>query len=306
MGGTAAYGSFMDQTRKAFFLGSGGGAWGVNVETMTELPQTALPNAGISGRSICGFTMSTTNSLSYALAGDLKGNLLASNSAYTFAHDPVANVIMGNNYSAGTFTVAKQECVEPGGSNCSIAANTCQVFPNVPVGPMSAVGDGRVVGIQRNSSMSKVYLISMNDKNNISAGITVTSIAEIPGDAYMYNDFTGVSLYAPDQVKVIEFKSLKGFISSKPVKQILAGWSAQSKNNEDLRGLKLELACYKIGKAKPTYVDYSAQLKNSATLFAIDVKDCSGDVDAIELKMTSDGTTNNFTRLSTIEIRGVQ
>jgi hypothetical protein len=314
VGATGAYGSFMDQTRKAFYLGSGSGAWGVNVETMTELPLSSVPNWRIGGdplnpasprRRICNFTMSTSGGLSYALAGDLKGNMVASGGAYTFAHDPVNNVIFGNNYSAGSFTVAKQECVESSGSDCTIAAGTCQIFPNVPVGPMSAVGDGRVVGIQRGNP-SRVYLISLKEKNNIRAGVEVTSIAEIQGDAYMYNDFTGITLYAPDQVKVIEFKSLSGFKEGKDVKQLLAGWTAQSKNTEDLRGLKLELVCYKTGKPKPVYVDYSAKLRNSASLFAIDVKDCSGQVDAIEVKMSSDGTTNNFTRLSTFEIRGVQ
>jgi hypothetical protein len=314
VGSTGAYGSFMDQTRKAFYLGSGSGAWGVNVETMAELPLSSLPNWRIGGdplnpaapkRKICNFTMGTSGSLSYALSGDLKGNLVASAGAYTFAHDPVNNVIFGNSSSGGAFTVAKQQCVEANGADCSIAADSCHIFPNVPVGPMSAVGDGRVVGIQRGSP-SRVFLISLKDKANIKAGVEVTSIAEIPGDAYMYNDFTGVTLYAPDQIKVIDFKSLSGFQAGKPVKQVVAGWSAQSKNREDLRGLKLELACYKTGKSKPTYVDYSSQLKNSASLFAIDAKDCSGDIDAIEVKMSSDGTTNNFTRLSTFEIRGAQ
>jgi len=309
VGNFAAYGSFMDQTKKAFYLGggSGSGAWGVNVETMNELSLGDVPNGaiGAANRRVCGYTMATARGLSYALAGDLKGNIVSAGGAYTFAHDPQNDVIFGSSNSAGSFSVARQSCVAAGGTDCATGGGSCEVFPAVVVGPMSAVGDGRVVGIKRGNP-SEVYLISLKDKNNLNSGIEVTSVTQIQGDAYMYNDFTGVTLYAPDQTRLIEFKTLKGFQAGKPVKQVLAGWSAQSKNTEDLRGLKLELACYKTGKPKPTYVDYSAQLKNSASLFALDVKDCSGDIDAIEVKLSSDGTTNNFTRLSTFEIRGAQ
>ena len=319
VGNFAAYGSFMDQSRKAFYLGAtGGGGWGVNVETMAELPLTSIPNWRIGGdplnpaaaaaRKICNFTMSTGSSLGYALAGDLKGNVVSAAGSYTFAHDPVNNVIFGNRQGGGDLTVAKQECVESAGADCTEAAKTCQRLPTAQggaIGPMSAVGDGRVVGIQRGST-SQVFLLAVIDKNDLSKGISITKIADIPGNAYMYNDFTGITLYSPDQVKVIDFKSLKGFDPKKGVRKVAAGWTAQSKQIEDLRGLKLELTCFKTGKPKPPYVDYSAQLKSSVSLFTVAEKDCSGDVDAMEVKMSSDGTTNNFTRLSTFEIRGAQ
>jgi hypothetical protein len=217
-------------------------------------------------------------------------------------------VIFGNSYGGGDLTLAKQECVESTGADCTVAAKTCQRLTTAQggaIGPMSAVGDGRVVGIQRGST-SQVFLLAVIDKNDLSKGISITKIADIDGNAYMYNDFTGITLYSPDQVKIIDFKSLKGFDPKKGVRKVAAGWTAQSKQIEDLRGLKLELTCFKTGKPKPPYVDYSAQLKSSVSLFTVAEKDCSGDVDAMEVKMSSDGTTNNFTRLSTFEIRGAQ
>lgn len=326
VGGMAAYSSFMDQTKKAFFMGggSGRGAWGVNVETMTELSLSALPNwriggdplnAAVAKRQVCGFSMETSGGMGYALSGDLKGNLVTASGSYTFAHEPVGNLIFGSR-GGRTLVVAKQSCVEGGGADCTEAAGSCRQFDlntitvdgiptGISVGPMSAVGDGRVVGIQRGGT-SQVFLLAAKNANDLSQGLEVQKVADIPGNAYMYNDFTGVTLYSPDQVKVFDFKTLKGFKTGKPVSRVAAGWSAQSGVKEDLRGLKIELTCFKQGGEKPPYKDYTSIFKSNASLFTLSDADCSGDVDAMEVKMSSDGTTNNFTRLSTFEIRGAQ
>lgn len=326
VGGFAAYSSFMDQTKKTFFLGggSGRGGWGVNVETLSELSLSGLPNWTIGGdplnpalskRQICGLSMETSRSMGYALSGDLKGNLVTASGTYTFAHEPVGNLIFGSR-GGRNLLVAKQSCVESSGSDCTEASGMCRQFDlnsimvdgipmGISVGPMSAVGDGRVVGIQRGGT-SQVFLMSAKDANDLSKGLEVQKVADIPGNAYMYNDFTGVTLYSPDQVKVFDFNTLKGFKSGVAVRKVAAGWSAQSGAKEDLRGLKLELTCFKQGGSKPPYKDYSAVLKSNSSLFTLSEDDCSGDVDAMEVKMSSDGTTNNFTRLSTFEIRGGQ
>jgi hypothetical protein len=307
VGNKAAYGSFMDQTKKAFYLGSnGGGMWGVNVEKLTELSASNLPNSNIEGRKICNLTMSTKGNIAYALAGDLSGNVVTARGAYTFAHDPVNSVIYGS--VGGGITVAKQECVTSEENECTQAANQCIVLnpENVgTIGPMSAVGDGRVVGIMR-ARPSQVFILSINNKEDLSKGISVTKIAEVEGDAYMYNDFTGLTLYAPDQIKVIDFKKLSGFQKGKPVRAIVTKWVAASKKVEDLRGLKIELVCYKDGGKKGPYVDYTQKLKSSEKFFDIDKKDCSGDVDMLEVKVSSNGTTNNFSRLANFEMKGAQ
>ena len=322
----AAYSSFMDQTKKTFFLGggSGRGGWGVNVETLNELSLSALPNwkiggdplnASVAKRQICGLTMETSRNMGYALSGDLKGNLVTASGTYTFAHEPVGNLIFGSR-GGRNLIVAKQSCVESSGSDCTEANGMCRQFDlnsitvdgipmGISVGPMSAVGDGRVVGIQRGGT-SQVFLLSVKNPNDLSQGLEVQKVADIPGNAYMYNDFTGVTLYSPDQIKVFDFKALKGFKTGIAVRKVAAGWSAQSGVKEDLRGLKLELTCFKQGGTKPPYKDYSAILKSNASLFTLSEDDCSGDIDAMEVKMSSDGTTNNFTRLSTFEIRGGQ
>lgn len=134
----------------------------------------------------------------------------------------------------------------------------------------------------------------------------VKKIADIPGDAYMYNDFTGLTLYAPDQLRVIDFKKLKGFQAGKPVKRISAGWKSATGKTDDLRGLKIQLICYKEGGSKGAYIDYTSKLTSSDKQFDLDVKDCSGNVDTLEVKVSSDGTTNNFSRLSRFEMKGAQ
>jgi len=326
VGGFAAYSSFMDQTRKTFFLGGGAGrgGWGINVESLDELSLVDLPNWKVGGdplndavpeRRICGLTMETSQNMGYALSGDLKGNLVTASGTYTFAHEPVGDLIFASR-GGRTLTVAKQSCVESSGSDCTEANGMCRQFDlseitvdkkpmGISVGPMSAVGDGRVVGIQRGGE-SQVFLLSVKNPKDLSQGLEVQKVANITGNAYMYNDFTGVTLYSPDQIKVFDFNTLKGFKSGKAVRKVAAGWSAQSGVNEDLRGLKLELTCFKQGGTKPPYKDYTAILNSNASLFTLSTDDCSGDVDAMEVKMSSDGTTNNFTRLSTFEIRGAQ
>ncbi|NBX18415.1 MAG: hypothetical protein EBR09_13740 [Proteobacteria bacterium] len=307
VGRVAAYGSFMDQSRKSFYLGAnGGGLWGVNVEKMTELTSDSLPNANIEGRKICNYTMRSKGQIAYALAGDLSGNVITAQGAYTFTHDPVNNVVFGA--SGGSITVAKQECVTAKGAACSQEEKSCAVLnPDKvgTIGPMSATGDGRVVGIMRGKT-SQVFVFSVKDKDDFSKGISVTKIADIEGDAYMYNDFTGLTLYAPDQAKTIDFKKLSGFQAGKPVRAVALKWVASSKKSEDLRGLKLQLVCYKDGKKSSSYKDVSSLLKKSEGFVDIPAKDCGGDIDMLEVKVSSDGTTNNFSRLSTIEMKGSQ
>jgi hypothetical protein len=328
VGQFVAYSSFMDQTKKTFFLGGGPGkgGWGINVETLNELTLGSLPNWTIGGdpndptvskRQVCGLSMETSRNMGYALSGDLQGNLVTASDTYTFAHEPVGNLIFGSIRGSNEFVVSKQKCFEKGGANCTEANNDCRRFDlgrievddittGISIGPMSAVGDGRVVGVQRGENTSQVFLLSAKDANDLSKGLDVQKVADITGDAYMYNDFTGVSLYSPDQVKVFDFNSLRGFKKDKAVLKVAAGWSSQSGVAEDLRGLKLELTCFKQGGTKPPYKDYTAILSSNASLFTLSVDDCSGDIDAMEVKMSSDGSTNNFTRLSTFEIRGAQ
>jgi len=328
VGGFAAYSSFIDQTKKTFFLGGGAGrgGWGVNVESLNELSLDSLPNWRVGGdplndavpkRKICGLTMETSQNMGYALSGDLKGNLVTASGTYTFAHEPVGDLIFGTTRGSNQLVVAKQKCVESGGADCTEVNNDCRKFDlgsievdgvrtGIGIGPMSAVGDGRVVGIQRGGRTSQVFLLSSKDAKDISKGLDVQKVADISGDAYMYNDFTGVTLYSPDQIKVFDFNELKGFKTGIAVRKVAAGWSAQSGVTEDLRGLKLELRCYNQGGSKPPYKDYTAVLNSNSSLFTLSAADCSGDVDAMEVKMSSDGTTNNFTRLSTFEIRGAQ
>ncbi len=307
VGGVAAYGSFMDQKNKAFYLGANrGGMWGVNVEKMTELPSSALPNVAAEGRDLCSYKLSTRGKIAYALSGDLFGNIVTSQMAYTFAHDPVNNVIVGG--KGTSLVVAKQECVTANGPKCTTGSAYCVEVDPAKAGaisPMSAVGDGRIVGIVRGQT-SQVFILKVVNKDDLSKGVEVKKIADIPGDAYMYNDFTGLTLYAPDQVRVINFKKLKGFQAGKPVKRISAGWKSATGKTEDLRGLKIQLVCYKEGGSKGAYVDYTSKLTSSDKQFDLDVKDCNGNVDMLEVKVSSDGSTNNFSRLSRFEMKGAQ
>jgi len=310
VGGVAAYGSFMDQKNKAFYLGANrGGMWGVNVEKMTELRSSALPNVAAEGRDLCSYKLSTRGKVAYALSGDLFGNIVTSQEAYTFAHDPVNNVIVGG--KGTSLVVAKQECVTANGPKCTTGSAYCVEVDPAKAGaisPMSAIGDGRIVGIVRGSaqSPSQVFILKVINKDDLSKGVEVKKIADIPGDAYMYNDFTGLTLYAPDQLRVIDFKKLKGFQAGKPVKRISAGWKSATGKTDDLRGLKIQLICYKEGGSKGAYIDYTSKLTSSDKQFDLDVKDCSGNVDTLEVKVSSDGTTNNFSRLSRFEMKGAQ
>jgi hypothetical protein len=298
----------MDQKSKAFFLGANrGGMWGVNVEKLTELSSQDVPNVSVSGRKVCNYTLSTTGNIAYALSGDLNGNVVTASGGYTFTHDPVNNVVIGTN--SGSVTVAKAECFAANGpAECTQQNNQCAVLNPAGAGsiePVSAVGDGRVVGIVRGAT-SQVFVMSVNDKDDISKGLTVKKVADIPGNAYMYNDFTGLTLYAPDQIRVIEFSKLKGYQPGKPLRYVAAGWTAATKKTEDLRGLKIELVCYKKGGQKGPYIDQTKQLTTSASLFVLDPKVCGGDIDTLEVKVSSDGSTNNFSRLSLFEMRGAQ
>ena len=87
------------------------------------------------------------------------------------------------------------------------------------VGPLSALGDGHMVGMVRNPG--DVYLFKLKNDKDATKGIEAVKIVEnVGGDPYMYTDFTGATLYLTGNVFEFDFTNQLAFDAKVPLRQL--------------------------------------------------------------------------------------
>lgn len=292
------YSCYIDQAR-GFAWYSGSTTWGVDVRKLAPLMSSSAPNFGATNDA---FNLSQSERRSYALAGDLEGNLLSATGVYTFAHDPVSKMVFGA--TGGNITVTAQECFRSANVACKATKHhQFAALSRAAIGPMSSLGDGRVAAIQRGNP-SQVFLVSLKEVANPAAGIEIKKVADIAGDAYMYNDFTGATLYAPTSEKSFELAKLSGFSSGKEVAQLKFRWIAESGLAEEWRGLKLAMRCHSGSEKKPEYFMISKVAVAGTFIDAPKETGCIGKVNTVEVKVEADGVSSSFSRAQKIEFEG--
>jgi hypothetical protein len=317
--GSWGYSCFIDQARGIFYSTIfNNPIFAVNVATGAKL--AGSPNASHTA-NISDFAVSPGLAGSYSISGDENGNLLSARSrdpnvhhhvaSYTWSQDAVSKYLLGSTYGGDKLYVTHPDCF----SKTSDCSGKHFVFPGTralgTIGPMSSLNDGRVAAWSRAShhdsgdNLSYLYLISLKDANNPQQGVSFKKILEVPGETYMYTDFTGATLYAANFETTVDLSKGTGFRVGVPLTATKMKWFAQSDKNENWQGLKLQVRCYaKSAASKPAYVDVDT-IPEAGTEFSLP-ESCKGNIDSVDIFTKADGNVSTFSRTKSFAVYGVQ
>ena len=297
------YSCFVDQKSNRFWSTwyQGPNIHGVDLTNAGELTASQIPNAGF--KSTSSYVADPgTSSPSYAMSGDGNGNLLTGSSMYTYSYEPTNQIVFGSIYNTTQMILAKPECF----SSQADCSGKFTKFDTAAaslgnIGPLSSLNDGTVIGIARGNP-SNVYILAPNSPTDLS-GLKATRIASIAGDAYMYTDFTGATLYPRNLDQTFDLKTIAGFDSSHPVKSASFAWIAESGNTEALQGLAFSARCFNTANAGSVAMTAVANVQPSGQLTPLNIPSCSnGGFDQIEVAVTSNGQTSSFSRIVKLQI----
>lgn len=299
-----SYSCYVDQSRLYFWVGgyrgSGGDFWGVNLRSLEALPLTAVPNAGHTNDAI---EISQTQNLSYALAGDGRGNVSTLRGAYTSAHEPIADMLLVS-YNSGVIHALKGDCLYAKAACASTDFHSFDISAVTSLGPLSSLNDGRVLGLQRTSG--NVFLLSFKDVANPVLGLDVVKIAALGADPYMYTDFTGATLYPAEVESTVLLRTSPVFRPGVPITDLHLQWNSQSGNVETWRGLRLKIRCYaQAAVGRPDWQEV-ATVADAGTAFSVAFSQCRGVFDAVDIHIEGDSVSNIFSRTAEIVIQGKQ
>jgi len=309
-GANWSYGCFTDPERSYFWSGWNTNTqfFGISLSTLQPLASAQAPNAGHTNSTL-GTKLNNPangNDPSYALAGDGYGNVLSGSGIYTYSHEGRHNYTIGSLSGASQLIVAKQECFAtkaacPGPQEYS-EISTGGVIGKI--GPISSMDDGRVIGIVRGGN-SQVYTMALKDPADLAKGLDFVRIKEVTGDAYMYSDFTGASLYAQDTLLNIDLTQLTGFKPFQNVKNINFMWTAQAGGTATWKGLTFKVRCYKSPATPPAYETVSP-VPDAGKVGTINAASCTNKlIDRLDIEVKSDGSAD-YTRTSQLAIKALQ
>lgn len=234
--------------------------------------------------------------ISYAISGDQSGNPLSSNGAYTMSYESHSDTIWT---SGANLTISPAECVISG-QNCDKEAVFNTVALGIKVGPMSAMGGGRVIGMVRSGGSSSAYMLSLKDEKNIAAGVDVTRLADAGGDPYMYTDFTGATLYETDINETFSFK--KEF-ADKEHPAIGFAWAlAKDESGDEWEDLSLEVRCYLAGGDEGSFEKID-DVRDAGKMTFIRSESCKGKkYDSVDIRVIQLDEADTLKKVDRVQI----
>lgn len=296
---------------------SRGAAVDLNTHKQVDL-DSVIPNAKFVQNNpvLKSFALSVSSSKgSYAVAGDPDGNLYNAdrnailppfqgaavgegNLTYTMAYEKNSDTIWVSR-NTNKIAVIKRKCLttEP---NCTDKDYHFAELPPVQgdstpmgtVGPISALKDGRVVGLSR-SNPTRLRILSLKDPNDVTKGIDALPLTTIDGDPYMYIDFTGATLYTRESEQTFKISEIPGYAKRSPkdpradtLLEANFEWKNMTDTPADWKGMKLEARCYEDSNAKGNYQEIPVVAKAGEKTL-LDISSCKNQfVEAIDIKIT--------------------
>lgn len=299
------YSCYIDQSRGYFWSAYvSQPVYGVNVKTGADLPFSDVPN----GPTV----MSDNSNTAYAISGDDSGHLLkdaAAVKAYTYAYDPGSKMVFQTMKDSNQINLVKPECFTTK-INCQAGQDIFSfTVSEGPFQPLSSLNDGRVIAINRNKSsnppLSKVYLLQLKDPTKPAEGLLVTLIKGITGDAYMYTDFTGATLYAPAVEYTFDPGAKEGFRKDKKY-LVKLQWHGKIANQAQWQGLNLEVKCFSKGASEPEFKAVKA-IPVAGENFVTALPECTdATFDMVKIRITQASGGGEFTRLKSVEVKVFQ
>lgn len=291
------YSCHIDQKRKIFYsqwahrgpkllavagnsATSSGGAVDLNDYSTVDL-DAKIPNAKFTQKNsiLSSFAKSVgASTASYAVAGDPDGNVYNAdhnaiitgaekNNTYTMSYQKASDTIWVSRTN-NKIGVIKRKCLTTD-DNCSAQDFQFQQGPEAAaIGPISALKDGRVVGVTRGHPAG-VYLLGLKDAADITKGFDATLLTDIDGDAYMYVDFTGATLYTRQVEQSFKVREMPDYVKrqrqnddrAEKTKEAFFEWTNAPNTPADWTGLKLEARCYENESSKGDYQEVKSVAK---------------------------------------------
>lgn len=291
------YSCHIDQKRKIFYsqwahrgpkllavegnsATSSGGAVDLNDYSTVDL-DSKIPNAKFTQKNsiLSSFAKSVAASTaSYAVAGDPDGNIYNAdhnaiitgaekNNTYTMSYQKASDTVWVSRTN-NTIGIIKRKCLTTD-DNCSAQDFRFQQGPEAAfIGPISALKDGRLVGVTRYHPAG-VYLLSLKDTADITKGFDATLLTDIDGDAYMYVDFTGATLYTRQVEQSFKVRDMPEYVKrqrqnddrAEKTKEAFFEWTNAPNTPADWTGLKLEARCYEAESSKGDYQEIKSVSK---------------------------------------------
>jgi hypothetical protein len=299
-GASWGYSCFIDQKRLIFYsqywLGTKVGALKLDPVGLVD-PQAVAPNGNFTSSTpeIAPFTLGPKPGViqSYSLSGDSNGNVL-NGGAYTMANDPISKTTWISTLEGKDIWVVPEECLTTE-KNCT----GHQKFSS-SVGPLSALKDGRIVGLKRTTG--EIYLLSLVDPKDRSKRINSTLITKVDGDPYMYTDFTGATLYVTNSEQTIDLAEGLNFNAEKNVKNLLFSWVAKAGGSDQWQSLMLEMRCYTQGGPKPDYQEVSSVGAATARI-KVSLDQCKNKkFNTVDVKVSQLDSADTMTGIEKVEI----
>ncbi|WP_141734322.1 hypothetical protein [Oligoflexus tunisiensis] len=288
------YSCFIDQARLHYYGQFVSGATiGIDLKTMTALDINKAPNKAFVSTNLPTLTVgpNSNGNGSYAMSGDRLGNVFNATNFYTLAFEPRQAMVWG---SSGTnISIYPHDCLYKTPECKGFATYNLMESIGAQVGPLSALGDGSMVGMVR--GVGDVYLIKLKVPGNATGGIEAVKIAEKVGnggDPYMYTDFTGATLYLTNTLNEFDFTKAGLWDAKAPIRQLGFTWTQVEGATEEFKDIKVEVRCYSDVANKGEFQEVAITARPKAIQF-LNVGSCVDKVaDRAELRLTQLGTTS--------------
>lgn len=292
------YSCYIDQTRNIFYSQhSSIGA--INLNTL-QYVLTGAPNHAHTSSDpvLSNLTKSSRSTGSYAISGDPDGNVYNGSGVYTMAYDSSADAVWVTMQSSplNNIGIFPRECLTSK-KTCTGYLNFTASPVGSAIGPMSALRDGRVVGVTRDF-LGSVYIMSLRDTKDLTKGFVTKLVGMAGSDPYMYTDFTGATLYIREAAQVFDMSKQAGYKSGAPNASTVFTWKSKSGVNKPWKDIKLEVRCFDDESKKPGYEEIKT-VGNADKYTDVTVASCAGKVAKfVEVQVTQQ---NNSTSLADIE-----
>lgn len=300
---TLGYSCYIDQERLIYYSQFGGGVVGaVDVRAMKPVDPKIAPNSKFMSNNIPNVSRGVAAGGSYAMNGDLSGHVFNGAGFYTLAHDRGTRTVWGS--AGGVLNVFPDKCLtkEP---NCTGHAAFPMAQANFGVGPLSSVGDGRMIGMVR-SNPGQVILLKLKNKKDITQGIDATKIADLDGDPYMYTDYTGATLYMTRSTTNFSLTDGDSFDASRPVRRLGFTWLVREGADLEWKDLKFEIRCYKSGSA-PGDFDTVHKINQSRKQTMILAPSCIGKkFDEVDIRLNQLAENNTLMQIIKMQLTAYQ
>ncbi len=308
------YSCFIDQKRLIYYSqwalqtpgpeNKPGTTAAIDLRTLKALDAAAAaPNGAFTSTNLTKETTGPRKAeghASYAMSGDSNGNILNGDSYYTMAYEPVSDSIWATGEATasspnGTLNIFPAKCLSSLAVCTGFASYDTLKDYGVTLGPISALGDGHMIGMMRGTG--QVFLMSLKNPQDITQGIDGAVIANVNEDPYMYTDFTGATLYLTSSENSFKF-------ADAPAQQRGIGftWAPVSGGSTGWKDIKLEFRCYAADATPPAYEEFG-EVKDSPEQTIIAAGSCKDKkVNKVDVRLTQLNDGDSLMNLKRVQV----